>query len=122
MLLYLVSGFKKIFSTLKHTGKVRKYNLKLIRLLNVCFFNFRFFFTHDNVGDVGFCSSDLEILRKRTLRDIICTCSNVESLPKSVFYIPSDANPKGTIHIRFAIFLSLLNFRYFTDFLCKPIF
>ena len=68
-----------------------------------------FFFTHDNVGDIGFCSSDLEILRKRTLRDIICTCSNVESLPKSVFYIPSDTNPKG-IHIRFAIFLSLLNF------------
>ena len=76
-------------------------------------FYFRFFFTHDNVGDVGFCPSDLEILRKRTLRDIICTCSNVESLPKSVFYIPSDTNPKG-IRIRFALFLSLLNFKLTT--------
>ena len=98
---------KKIFGIQKHTGKVWKHNLNLVRLWNL--FYFRFFFTHDNVGDVGFCPSDLEILRKRTLRDIICTCSNVESLPKSVFYIPSDANPKG-IHIRFAIFLSLLNF------------
>ena len=80
-----------------------------VNKIMIFFFHSRFFFTHDNVGDVGFCPSDLEIIRKRTLRDIICTCSNVESLPKSVFHIPSDANPKG-IHIRFAIFLSLLNF------------
>ena len=56
-------------------------------------FLIRFFFTHDNVGDVGFCESDLEILRQRTFREIICACTNIESLAQSVFHIPSDTNP-----------------------------
>ena len=57
------------------------------------FFIHRFFFTHDNVGDVAFCPSDLNLLRRRTFRDILCENSNVGSLPLSVFQIPSNTNP-----------------------------
>lgn len=53
----------------------------------------RFFFTHSNVDKIDFCPSDVEFLRHRTLRDIICENTDIEALPLSVFQVPSASNP-----------------------------
>ena len=55
-------------------------------------FGDRYFFTHDNV-DISLCPNDLKIIRKRTLRDVICDNTDIQSLPLSVFAIPSASNP-----------------------------
>ena len=52
----------------------------------------RYFFTHNNT-EVGFCSTDLSHLKKRTLRDVICDVVKAEALPLSVFHVPSELNP-----------------------------
>ena len=56
-------------------------------------FGDRFFFTHENTGMVKFCHSDLELLRKRTLRDIICENTEIDELPMNVFKVESPENP-----------------------------
>ena len=40
-----------------------------------------------------FCHGDLELIKKRTLRDIICDNTDVKRLPRSVFQVPSVNNP-----------------------------
>jgi hypothetical protein len=61
-------------------------------------FNFtvRYFYTHTNVNEnVKFCPSTLEILQKRTLRDIFCDNLNLDSLQTNVFKMPDDIyNPE----------------------------
>ena len=43
----------------------------------------RYFFTHTNVQpEVKFCENDLSIIRKRTLRDIICENTDLYRLPR----------------------------------------
>ena len=55
-------------------------------------FGDRFFFTHNNT-EVGFCENDLEILRQRSLRDVICDNTDITELPRDVFRVESDENP-----------------------------
>ena len=57
-------------------------------------FGDRYFFTHTNVHpNLRFCDDDLEKLKQRKLRDILCENSDVPYLAQSVFRVPKEGNP-----------------------------